>query len=181
MLESIFTDPLVQAVERLSRKGIVVVTAAGNKGINPATGVRLRRHRRAVQRAVGDLRRLARYPGHAATSRTITLRIRARAARPGSICSPSRTSSRPASTSSRLPRLGSRLFNEFENLRVPARTAHRILHASGTSMASPAVAGAAALLLKQNGGLSANTLKMALQFTARPCRMTDVLTQGAGA
>src|SRR5215203_1078392 len=38
VLESIFTDPLVQAVERLSRKGIVVVTAAGNKGINPLTG-----------------------------------------------------------------------------------------------------------------------------------------------
>ena len=38
VLESIFTDPLVQAVERLSRKGIAVVTAAGNKGINPLTG-----------------------------------------------------------------------------------------------------------------------------------------------
>ena len=37
VLESIFTDPLVQAVERLSRKGIAIVTAAGNKGINPAT------------------------------------------------------------------------------------------------------------------------------------------------
>ena len=38
VLESIFTDPLVQAVERLSRKGIAVVTAAGNKGDQPATG-----------------------------------------------------------------------------------------------------------------------------------------------
>ncbi len=38
VLESIFTDPMVQAVERLSRKGVAVVTAAGNKGINPATG-----------------------------------------------------------------------------------------------------------------------------------------------
>ena len=65
VLESIFTDPLVQAVERLSRKGIAVVTAAGNKGINPATGAGLRRRRRAVQRAVGDLRRLARHAGHA--------------------------------------------------------------------------------------------------------------------
>ena len=31
-------DPLVQAVERASRAGIVVVVAAGNMGINPATG-----------------------------------------------------------------------------------------------------------------------------------------------
>ena len=35
VLESIFTDPLVQAVERLSRKGIAVVTAAGNRGHQP--------------------------------------------------------------------------------------------------------------------------------------------------
>src|SRR6185436_8716549 len=38
VLESIFTDPLVQAVERLSRKGIAVVTAAGNQGNFTATG-----------------------------------------------------------------------------------------------------------------------------------------------
>ena len=38
VLESIFTDPLVQAVERLSRKGIAVVTAAGNQGSFTATG-----------------------------------------------------------------------------------------------------------------------------------------------
>jgi len=33
------TDPLVQAVEAAVRAGIVVVTAAGNCGINPATGL----------------------------------------------------------------------------------------------------------------------------------------------
>ena len=38
VFESIWTDPMVQAVERLSRKGVVVVTAAGNMGINPKTG-----------------------------------------------------------------------------------------------------------------------------------------------
>src|SRR6185436_12869349 len=31
------TDPLVQAVEAASRAGIIVVTASGNAGINPAT------------------------------------------------------------------------------------------------------------------------------------------------
>jgi hypothetical protein len=48
-------------------------------------------------------------------------------------------------------------------------------------MASPSVAAAAALLLQENHALSANTLKMALQFTARLVPRTDVLTQGAGA
>ena len=37
VFESILTDPMVQAVERLSRKGIVVVTAAGNMGTDPRT------------------------------------------------------------------------------------------------------------------------------------------------
>ena len=37
--ESAATDPLVQAVEAAVRAGIVVVTAAGNCGINPATGL----------------------------------------------------------------------------------------------------------------------------------------------
>src|SRR5687768_2850224 len=32
------TDPLVQAVERASKAGIVVVTSAGNRGYNPETG-----------------------------------------------------------------------------------------------------------------------------------------------
>ena len=37
--ESAATDPLVQAVEAAVRAGIVVVTAAGNFGTNPATGL----------------------------------------------------------------------------------------------------------------------------------------------
>ncbi len=44
-----------------------------------------------------------------------------------------------------------------------------------------AVAGAALLLLRDNHKLTANTLKVALQFTARLLPLTDVLTQGAGA
>ena len=133
VLESIFTDPLVQAVERLSRKGIVVVTAAGNKGINPATGdAGLRRRRRAVQRAVGDLRRLARHAGHARAAPTIA-----------SPDSSSRGPTRfdllakpdlvaPGVNIVSLAAPGSRLFNEFEHLRVPGATGQpRILHAVG--------------------------------------------------
>ena len=33
------TDPLVQAVERASRAGVIVVAAAGNYGKNPTTGL----------------------------------------------------------------------------------------------------------------------------------------------
>ena len=48
-------------------------------------------------------------------------------------------------------------------------------------MASPMVAGAAALILDANNKLSSHTVKMLLQFTARVLPGTDALTQGAGA
>ncbi len=182
VLESIFTDPLVQAVERLSRKGVVVVTAAGNRGINPAT----------------DL------PGYGGVGVPCNA--------PSSICvgsldtlgSSEFDDDRVADSSSRGPTRfdllakpdlvapganivslaapGSRLFNELEHLRVlDANGSPQYFMLSGTSMAAPTVAAAAALLLRQNHGLSANTLKLALQFTARIVPLTDVLSQGAGA
>jgi serine protease AprX len=182
VLESIFTDPLVQAVERLSRKGIAVVTAAGNKGVNPTTHG----------------------PGYGGVGVPCNA--------PSAICvgsldtqgTPDLTDDRVSESSSRGPTRfdlqakpdlvapgvnivslavrGSRLFNEFENLRVPGATGQpEYLSLSGTSMASPAVAGAAALLLRENHALSVHALKISLQFTARLVPLTDVLTQGAGA
>jgi serine protease AprX len=182
VLESIFTDPLVQAVERLSRKGVVVVTAAGNKGLNPAT----------------DL------PGYGGVGVPCNA--------PSSICvgaldtlgSPELSDDRVSDASSRGPTRfdllakpdlvapgvnivslaapGSRLFTELEHLQVlDANGWPQYLMLSGTSMASPAVAAAAALMLQENHDLPANTLKLALQFTARLVPLSDVLTQGAGA
>jgi subtilisin family serine protease len=182
VLESIFTDPLVQAVERLARKGVTVVTAAGNRGLNPATG----------------------RPGYGGAGVPCNA--------PSAICvgsldthgSISLDDDRVSETSSRGPTRfdllakpdlvapgvnivslsvkGSRLFNEFEEYRVSGATGEpHYFVLSGTSMASPVVAAAAALLLQTNPALSTNTLKLALQFTARLVPDIDVLTQGAGA
>ena len=182
VLESIYTDPLVQAVERLSRKGIAVVTAAGNRGINFATN----------------------RPGYGGAGVPCNA--------PSSICvgsldtlgSPALDDDRVSASSARGPTRfdllakpdlvapgvdivslaspGSRLFSEFPDLQVAGANGEpQYFMLSGTSMAAPAVAAAAALLLQANHALSANTLKLALQFTARLVPLTDVLTQGAGA
>jgi serine protease AprX len=182
VLESLFTDPLVQAVERLSRKGIVVVTAAGNKGINPATG----------------------NPGYGGVGVPCNA--------PSAICvgsidtkgTPDVADDQVAPSSSRGPTRfdlmakpdlvapgvnivslaarGSRLYNELPQRRVLGATGRPdYLSLSGTSMASPTVAGAVVLLLRENRELTANAVKLVLQFTSRLVPSTDVLTQGAGA
>jgi serine protease AprX len=182
VLESIFTDPLVQAVERLSRKGIAIVTAAGNQGSFTATG----------------------NPGYGGVGVPCNA--------PSAICvgsldthgTPDLSDDRVSDSSSRGPTRfdllakpdliapganivslaarGSYLFNAHPHLRLPGMNGRPdYFTLSGTSMASPVVAGAAALLLRENQALSVHALKMSLQFTARLLPLTDVLTQGAGA
>jgi serine protease AprX len=51
---------------------------------------------------------------------------------------------------------------------------------SGTSMASPVVAGTVALMLQANPSLTPNAVKAILQYTAQPYAGYDPLTQGAG-
>ena len=182
VLESIFTDPLVQAVERLSRKGIAIVTAAANKGINPSTGV-------AGFGGVG-------VPCNAPSSICVgaldtrgTLDLSDDVVSDSSARGPTRFDLlakpdlvAPGVNIVSLAARGSRLFTEFEQLRVAGSTGlPEYFVLSGTSMASPTVAAAAALLLDDNRALSIHALKISLQFTARLVAGTDVLTQGAGA
>lgn len=193
VLESIFTDPLVQAVERLSRKGIAVVTAAGNKGYkaNPDGSPVLGEDENPIRVhggvgvpcnapssiCVGSLNTLqgdSNYDNVAFSSSAGPTRFDL-LAKPDLVAPGVRIVS--------LAARGSRLFTEYPELRVDGG----YFTLSGTSMASPAVAAAAALILEANTDLTANALKMSLQFTARLLlddagnAKVDVLTQGAGA
>jgi subtilisin family serine protease len=57
---------------------------------------------------------------------------------------------------------------------------HAMMYMSGTSMATPVVAGAAALMLQKNPFLTPNMLKAALEITAQPINGFNNFEQGAG-
>jgi serine protease AprX len=55
-----------------------------------------------------------------------------------------------------------------------------LMRLSGTSVSSPIVAGAAAVLLQANPKLTPNMIKMILMYTAQPIANFNMLEQGAG-
>ena len=179
VFESAVSDPMVQAVERLSRKGIVVVTAAGNMGINPLTrkpgfgGVGVPCNSPSAV-CVGALDT----KGTAAFSDDTVADFSSRG--------PSRFDllAKPEIVADgvnvvALSAKGSKLAGNLKRLvkGVKDTVGSSYLLLSGTSMAAPRVAGAAALMLAANPYLSANTVKLSLQFTARVLPGFDTLAR----
>lgn len=182
VFEPAATDPMVRAAEALTRRGIVVIASAGNQGIDPKTG--------AV--GYGGITSPANGPSIIAvgavddkgteTRRDDTVtdysgrgptRFDLRA-KPDLVASGHRVVSLSAP--------GSTLFTNYPQLQVygGAEAVPAYFRLSGTSMAAPVVAGAAALVLDANPRLSASTVKMLLEFTAERLSNADRLTQGAG-
>ena len=62
----------------------------------------------------------------------------------------------------------------------PSTYAQGLLQLSGTSVAAPAVAGAVAVLLQANPGLTPPLVKAILQYTAQPLAGYNLAEQGAG-
>ncbi|HEX8336102.1 MAG TPA: S8 family serine peptidase [Pyrinomonadaceae bacterium] len=63
---------------------------------------------------------------------------------------------------------------------VSGADARRMMYLNGTSMATPAVAGAAALMLQANPTLTPNLVKTLLMYTAQQLAGANLLEQGAG-
>jgi len=181
IFEPAATDPLVQAVERAVRAGLVVITASGNFGVNPATG---------LPGYAGVIS-----PGNAPSSITV--------AALNTFETVSRADDRVAPYSSR----GPSWYDAFAKPDVTA-PGHNLLsiaakgsylrrlnekrggsgdymRLSGTSMAAAVATGVVALTLDANGTLTPNAVKAVLEYTAIPVKddqheVYDALTQGTG-
>jgi len=184
------TDPLVQAVERASKAGIIVLAAAGNNGLNPTTG----------QPGYAGINSPGNAPsaitvGAVSTSNTVTRnddRI------------PDYSSSGPTwydaivkpdllAPGHRIIAVGaekSTIYQNYPELRAADADYIRL---SGTSMATAVGSGVVALMIEQHRladpyspALTPNTVKAMLQYSAFAVRNDlgveyDPLREGAGA
>jgi serine protease AprX len=176
------SDPLVQAADTLVAKGIVVVASAGNLGIDPRDnavgygGVTSPANGPSVI-AVGavdskgtDARgddTVTDYSSRGPTRFDLTVK-------PDLVA--------PGHHIVSLAAPAGYIYQNYPALHVAAgaETAASYQTLSGTSMAAPAVAGTAALMLDANPRLSAGAVRALLEFTAQHLAGTDLMTQGAG-
>ena len=180
--ESYNTDPLARAAKRAVDAGVVVVTAAGNLGKN-ANG----------QIQYGAISA----PGNAPWVLTVGA-----FSHEGTVW---RTDDVMADYSSRgptaidfgakpdvvAPGTGVVSLSDPASLMYATKSAYLLagsllpgvkpyLSLTGTSMASPVVAGTVALMLQANPALTPNMVKAILQYTAQSYSQYNALTQGAG-
>ena len=185
---SFLNDPLCQAVERAVGAGIVVVTAAGNNGRN-AQG----------QEVYGSITS----PGNDPLAITVgSANTYGTAYRSDETVN--NFSSRGPTLGYRMNSLGQKQYDFVlkpdliapGNKIVTAKASYSKLSVdypdlaytgsssymkiSGTSIASGVVAGAAAVLLQANPGLTPGLVKAILQYTAQPLSNANVAQQGAG-
>ncbi|MBY9080275.1 S8 family peptidase [Paenibacillus sp. HN-1] len=144
-------DPLCQAVERAVRAGLVVVIAAGNSGPGRGTIESPGTSPSAITVGAVDDRRTV-WQGD---DRVTLFSSRGPAA--GRICKPDLSAPGESITSLRAP--SSALDRELPYLRVGTR----YFTLSGTSMSTPIVSGAAALMLQRTPSLTPGKVKKLLK------------------
>jgi serine protease AprX len=200
--ESYTTDPLCQAVERAWKAGIVVVTAAGNSGRKNATAAS-NMDNDGYGTAWGSIECPANDPyviTVGAMKQTTGVRsndaIASYSSRGPSrldfVMKPDIVAPGNRIISLRCPNsmvdnlYGSSNTVQFNEYKLTSSTADtpQYFRLSGTSMAAPVVAAAAALMLQKDPALTPDTIKARLMLTADKLKdkdgNTDPLTYGAG-
>jgi subtilisin family serine protease len=180
--ESYTTDPLTVAAEKIVRRGVVVVAAAGNNGRGP--GGQLRHGGVAA-------------PGNAPSVLTVGASSHMGTFDRGDDTIASFSSRGPSAIDygakpdlvapgvgiESLSDFGSTLYSTRAKYLLPGTVATSYLpylSLSGSSMAAPVVTGTVALMLQANPSLTPNAVKAILQYTAERYDGYDPLTQGAG-
>ncbi|MGW0517256.1 S8 family serine peptidase [Crossiella sp. NPDC003009] len=151
------TDPLSQAVNRLSAdKGTLFVIAAGNNGSEAAVES----------------------PGAADAALTVAASTKSGQLAPFSARGPRHLdhAAKPDITAPGVDIVAARAAGTMPQYAV----SEQYLRISGTSMATPHVAGAAAVLAQQNPGWTGEALKAALMGTSAPLEGANVFGQGVG-
>ncbi|HEY1404947.1 MAG TPA: S8 family serine peptidase [Pyrinomonadaceae bacterium] len=191
-IESYRNDPVCRAVRRLVDAGVVVAAAAGNNGRNSSG-----------QKIYGQIHSPGNEPSALTVGASNSYGTDARADDTVTTYSsrgPTRSSWTDALGVKRYDSLikpdvvapGNRMifaesdYNHLvrQNPELDASVStvdnRRMMYMSGSSMATPVAAGAAALLLQANPRLTPNLVKMILMYTAQPLSGFNMLEQGAG-
>ncbi|MEN9416996.1 MAG: hypothetical protein RI988_616, partial [Pseudomonadota bacterium] len=202
--ESYLTDPLCQAARVATAAGITVVAAAGNFGRarDPLTGKELEVYGRIGSPGiepsvitVGSVKwggtpnrrddRVNHFSSRGPTRGLVGFTPQGKAVRdnllkPDLVAPGNRV---VGAAAARHDGSKSRLTQDYPELEVstsPRYINDRLMQLSGTSVAAPVVAGAAALLLEVNPGLTPPLVKAMLQYTAEPLAGYNLLQQGTG-
>ena len=179
VMEPSATDPLCQAVARAYQAGIVVVAAAGNEGRN-AEGIR-------VLGAITS-------PGNSPYAITVgAINTMGTASRADDVLAEysSRGPTRfdfavkpdlaaPGNKIISIEAQGSEIPAKYPYLHRAGTAANGYMQLSGTSMATPMVSGAVALLLQGAPSLSVPQVKVALQSGATYMKDAGLMGAGAG-
>jgi serine protease AprX len=169
------TDPLVQMVEALSRRGFLVVVSAGNMGRN-ALGQTVYGSITSPANAQSAIAvGAANANGTLVRSDDTVPAFSSRGpTRYDRYAKPDVLAPGYAIVSTAAP--DSYLLTTYPHLQVGTG----YMRLNGTSMAAPVVSGAATLVWEANPTLTAHTVKALVQFTAQRMPVYDVMTQGAG-
>ena len=162
--QSYAADPLAFAVEVAWRRGIVVVTAAGNSGDH---------HRRLANPAMDPYVIAVGADDLHGTSAVDDDTVPSWSSPGDALRKPDLVAPGVAVPSLRDP-------GSFIDLGAPSSTHSRLLRGSGTSQAAAMVSGAVALLLDDRSRLTPDQVKELLVSTARPLLSADRDAQGAG-
>ena len=200
--DSFLIDPLARAARSAVAAGIVVVAAAGNAGKN-AAGVEVfgaigspgnepsvitvgAANSKATAQRSDDV--MTTFSSRGPTRGSVLLPNGTRwidnVLKPDLVAPGNRVVGAVANQKGQVAPAGNLLASLYpelmQSLTITQVLNQELMQLSGTSVSAPAVAGAAALLLQVNPGLTPPLVKAILQYTAQPLAGATLLQQGAG-